>query len=107
MTLVEFLRYAMTSAGVNAAVGFVLSFLAEWWPGYAALPPLTKRLAMMALCFVVPLGAAVGLWLIAGDPLTVETLWAAMQAGFAAFFGSQAAHARVLSATVNRNGDAQ
>lgn len=97
MNLVEFLRYAMTSAGINAAVGFVLSFLAEWWPGYTELPPRAKRVIMMALCFVIPLGAALGLWLVAGDPLTVDTLWAAVLAGFAAFFGSQAAHARVLA----------
>lgn len=97
MELTEFLRYAMTSAGINAAVGFALSFLAEWWPGYAELSPRAKRVVMMALCFVIPLGAAGGLWLIAGEPLTVETLWAAVLAGFSAFFGSQVAHARALA----------
>jgi len=98
VTLVEALRYGATSAGVNAAVGVILSFLAEVWPAYHELAPRWKRLVMLALCLAVPLACTGGLWLVAGEPITLDALWAALAAGAAAFSGSQVAHARLLAA---------
>ncbi len=95
MTFVEFLNYVGTSAGINAAVGFVISFLAEWWPSFEALEPKAKRLVMMVLCFVIPLAALLARVAL-GEMLTVDSVWACVLAGFSAFFGSQAAHVREL-----------
>ena len=50
------------------------------------------------MCFAVPTLATVGLCSLTGT-VTVEDMWRALSAGFAAFFVSQAAHARELTAT--------
>lgn len=104
MSLVEFLEYAGTAAGINVVIGYLLSFVAEWWPGYEGLGAKAKRLIMMALCFVVPLLSLAGLEILrvaqndASIPgLTVDAVWSCLLAAFAAFFGSQAAHLRKLS----------
>lgn len=91
MTFQEFLQYVQTSAGINVAVGFVLSFVAEWIPGYNALEAKLKRLIIMLLCFVLPVIATVLL-----GCYTQECIWQALLAGGSAFFGSQVAHARKL-----------
>lgn len=96
MSLVEFLKYAGTAAGINVVIGYALSFVAEWWPGYESLGAKSKRLIMMALCLVIPLLSLAGLVLFAGEPLTVDAVWSCLLAAFAAFFGSQAAHLRKL-----------
>ncbi len=91
MTLQEFLQYIQTSGGINVAVGFALSFVAEWIPGYDSIEPRLKRLVMMVLCFVLPIVATVLL-----GCYTPECLWQALLAGGSAFFGSQVAHVRKL-----------
>ena len=96
MTLVEFLRYAGTAVGINAIVGFALSFVVEWFPEYEALSSKWKRVTMMGLCFVVPVVSLVGLVVLGEQALTAEAAWLALSAGFAAFFGSQAAQTRQL-----------
>lgn len=98
MSLVEFLRYA-TGPGINAIVGFIMSFAAEWVPGFDELSPKAKRALMMLGSFAVPLLATFGLWALEGVPVGSEAwtaIWNALQAGFLAFFTSQAAHARQL-----------
>ena len=100
MTLVEFLRYAGTNAGISLVVGFVLSFVAEWVPSYEALAPKPKRLVMMGLCFAIPILALIGLWLLAGEAMTIDLVWMGLSAGFAAFFGTQASHTRKLSSQI-------
>jgi len=59
MTFQEFLRYVQTSAGINVVVGFILSFVAEWIPGYDGIEPKLKRLIIMVLCFVLPVASTV------------------------------------------------
>lgn len=103
MSLIEFLRYIGTGAGINAVIGFILSFAAEWWPQYETLTPRAKRLIMMVLCFVVPLLSLLGLIVVGEEVLTLELIWSALMAGFAAFFGSQVAHARMLSVHTERD----
>jgi len=91
VTFQEFLQYVQTSAGINAVIGFILSFVAEWIPGYDVLEAKLKRLIMMLLCFVLPIVATVLLGCYES-----ECIWQALLAGGAAFFGSQASHLRKL-----------
>lgn len=97
MTLLQFLEYA-AGPGVNAVVGFLLSFAVDMLPGFESMSQRSKRLLTMWLSFFVPLLAMVGLIGYGGRVLTVELVWAALLAGFAAYFGSQTAHIRQLSA---------
>jgi len=90
MAFREFLQYA-ANPGVNVIVGFVLSFVAEWIPGYDGVSAKLKRLYMMLLCFVVPVLATFLL-----GQFDQEAVWMALMAGFTAFFGSQASHVRKL-----------
>jgi len=90
---------AMVGPGVNSAVGFLLSFLVEYWPKYNDLAAKWKRLVFIALSFSVPLlftALAVatgefGTWL---DWAT--TWWPAIVAGAASAFAGTLAHARKL-----------
>ena len=80
------LEYASSPAGVGAIVGWLLSWLMEYSPRFAAMAPKGKRLAFAAACLTVALlGAclqAVGGFRAWGwDPL----LWQALQAALAAF----------------------
>ncbi len=107
MTLEQFLTYA-SGEGVNAVVGFILAFVLELAPKFETYPPRQKRLITMGLSFVVPVAATGGLLVLQaatqGRPYptgveTVNLVWRALAAGFAAFFGSQAGHAALLPAT--------
>lgn len=91
MTLQEFLQYIQSSAGINAVIGVILSFVADAWPGYAALDAKVKRGLMMLLCFALPVFATIVL-----GCYTADCIWAALLAGGSAFFGSQVAHTRDL-----------
>lgn len=93
MSLIEFLRYAGTGPGINAVIGVLLSLLADMWPGYGALEPKAKRLVMMVMCFIVPVLSLSGLVALGAETFTTDTIWYALAAGFASFWGSQAAHA--------------
>lgn len=94
----EFLHYA-AGPGVSVIVGVCLSVIVEYWPAYEALLPKWKRLAMAALCLIVPALATVaavatGEWGAWGDWAT--TWWPVLLAAFAAFTGATIAHARKL-----------
>ena len=98
MTLLDFLNYA-AGPGINAIVGFLLSFAVEWVPGFDSLGAKWKRGLTMALSFLVPVTATFLLWLINGfpsGPALGEGIWGAFLSGFLAFFTSQAAHLRKL-----------
>ena len=105
MSLVEFLRYAGTAVGINVIIGFLLSFVVEWFPEYEKLASRWKRLVAMGLSFVIPVGSVVILWLVGELPLSLDVVWVALSAGFAAFFGSQLSHARTLGAKRGRSID--
>ena len=96
MDLVQFLEYARSAVGINAIVGFVLSFVVEWVPAYDGYSPRVKRLVVMLLGFVVPVVSLALLWALGEVVLTWDVVYMALAAGFAAFFGSQAAHVRRL-----------
>ena len=100
MSLPEFLRYVGTLSGVNMAVNFISSFLADWWPWYNSLPEKPKRLVMMVLSFALPVLGTIGLYLLGEVELNTDSVWAAVTAAFlaafAGYFSSQAAHTRSL-----------
>ena len=83
--------------GIAAAVGVLLSWVAEYIPAYDAFTPKYKRLVFFGACFVVPLVAAGLGVLTAGWPAAWEpTFWRAILAGGIAFGGGTVAHARKL-----------
>ena len=71
----------------------------SWFPEYEELGSKWKRVAMMGLCFVIPVVSLALLVLLGEQALNAETAWLALSAGFAAFFGSQAAQTRQLKDT--------
>ncbi|MFA4973466.1 MAG: hypothetical protein WC683_12680 [bacterium] len=88
---------AVSESGIGAVLGFILSYVAEWVPGFDLWPARVKRIVILAACMLI----GVGLWLLGyalgcEDSLTIEGAWAALAAGFAAFSASQVAHARKL-----------
>ena len=98
MSLADFLHYG-TGPGINAIVGFVMSWAVEWIPGFDETDAKTKRLITMLASFLIPVCFTLALWGIEGMPAGSEmgdSVWNALQAGFLAFFASQAAHARKL-----------
>ena len=96
MIFCDFLK-GLQGAGLEAAVGVVLSYVIEWWKGYADLSAQAKRLVFLGLCLAIPLAAAgVGI-LSCGQPSGfADTWWPALVAGFVAFGTGTAAHTRKL-----------
>ena len=101
MNLLEFLTWASTAAGAQAIVGFAESFAIEWIPGFSNLSKGGKRLAAMGLSFVIPVGSVLIQWALGAMPITVDSVWAALSAGFSAFFGSQVSHIRQLKPKIH------
>jgi hypothetical protein len=87
---------AVSQSGIAAVLGFLLSWLVEWYPDWATLAPRVKRLVLLALCWAIGIVLVVVNWRLCGEPLSIEAFWAALAAGFAAFTASQAAHLRKL-----------
>jgi len=96
MNIVEFFLYAGTLPGINFILGFILSFLLDWWPKYGELTSKSKRLIAMGLSFVIPVTSVVGLYLLGEIAIDVNTIWYALFTGFTAYFGSQTSHLRDL-----------
>lgn len=97
MSWLEFLLWLMTTEGICAVIGVVLSFVLDWYPAFEDAHPRVKRLTVMGLCLVVPLACATLLWLGGYRELSWENLyWPATRAGGLAFFSSQLAHVRDL-----------
>lgn len=94
----EFLR-AMAGPGANAAVGFLLSFTTDYWPGYEVMEAKYKRLIFISISFVIPVLATIaaiatgefGQW---ADWQT--TWWPAIVAGATSAFSGTLAHTRKL-----------
>ncbi len=92
----EFVK-GLQGAGLHTAVGAALSFVIEWWKGYADLSKVYKRVVFMGLCLVIPFAAAgVGVLACGQSPAFVETWWPALVAGFVAFGTGTAVHTRDL-----------
>jgi len=96
VSFADFLRFLM-GEGAKVAVGVVLSWLVELWPEYQSLGARWKRLVFAALCFGVPLCAALLMALFGYAAPSWENLfWPAIVAGFLAFSGGTIAHTRKL-----------
>ena len=97
MTICELLERAGMEAGIAAILGFVLSYLVEWWPRFELLPPRIKRLLIMALSAVVIPGIIIGLQYALGCEieLTLDAL-RIVATGAVAYAASQVAHVRKL-----------
>ena len=96
MTFQEFLSY-LQGPGINAVIGFLLSFVVEWFPEWDTLEGRVKRLLSLAMCLLVPLVGA-GLSCAFGYQACdfTQTFWPALVAGFTAFTSNQVAHTRLL-----------
>jgi len=93
MDYTEFIMWA-TGPGINAIIGFIMSFAVELIPSFELLDAKVKRLSVLITCLVVPLiftglGAATGV--LQGD---INTWFAAFSAGLIAFGASTLAHTR-------------
>jgi MFS family permease len=94
----EFLR-VMSGSGVNAAVGFLLSFLADYWPWYNGQESRLQRLVFIALSFAIPIAATIAA-IATGEFGAINdwpgTWWPAIVAGAVAAFSGTLAHTRKL-----------
>jgi hypothetical protein len=104
MSWYDFLRYVGSPLGAGAAVGVLLSLLAEYWPEYDSLAPKAKRLLFALLCFLFPLASATLLALAGFVPWSWDPLyWDALQAGAAAFAAGTLVHTRALPTGAERD----
>jgi len=99
MTFIDFLKY-LQGPGISIAIGFVMSFVIEWFPSWNDVDPKAKRMAFFAMSLVIPVGAAaiggvLGYW--GWDFATV--FWPAIIAGFVSFSSGTMAHTRMVGAT--------
>ena len=78
----------------GAAVGAVISFLAERLGLFQNLSPKAKQAVMFVLSLGLPLGAMLLLQYIPADTwATLEPYWQAVATGFLIWLGSQVTHA--------------
>lgn len=97
MSWESFLTYLSEPNGIAVAVGVLWSFVIEYIPKFEVLYPKWKRLAFLAFCLAIPLGAA-GLGVLTLDwPLDFEaTFWPAITAGALAFGSGTITHVRKM-----------
>ncbi len=92
----EFLTWLSQPGGVSAAVGILTSWLVDYWPWFASLPPKGKTVAFLVLSLFIPLAAAALGCLTSGWAWSWEaTFWPALVAGATAFFTGTAVHLKV------------
>lgn len=92
----EVLTGAMSEAGIGAVLGWLLSYVVEWWPAWETLPAREKRIALLLLCLAIGIALLLLSWQLCGAALDQEAVWAALTAAFAAFTASQVSHIRKL-----------
>ena len=84
--------------GIEAAIGFLLSFVVEWFPNWETMSARVKRLVMIGICLVIPLGSKLIELLVFGGAFNdiPGTWWLPFAAGVTAYISSQVAHLRKL-----------
>lgn len=98
----EFLKYLSTEMGVSAAVNaialIVAAYLIEFWPVWADIPAVRKRLFFMVpMSFAIPLVAVgIGIGYYGWSTQFDVTFWPALVAGFTAAFAGTLAHTAKL-----------
>ena len=94
MNFADWLNF-LRGPGINAALGVAISFIVEWFPGFATAAPRIKRLVLLGICLAIPTLATVGLVLLGAlDPKLPDTWFMAVMAGAMAYGGSAVAHLR-------------
>ena len=93
MSLQQMLELGMKPDVINAAIGFIISWVVEAIPGFDTINSALRRLVVFALGFVVPLGCY---GLMFAFNLPAPDIGVPLVAGMLAFVASQAAHARTL-----------
>ena len=97
MALPEFLLYLMQTIGVQAAFGFLMSFVFDEWEWFTNLPSRTKRYFVLVIHLAIPVTASMIAMALKYQPWSFEeSVWPALAAGFLAFTTSQIAHTRKL-----------
>ena len=91
--LKSLLEPTVLSGVAEVLLGVVLSFAADWIPGFTELSARAKRLYWLIVPIVIPVVAVV---VLSWNTLTVETIFGAVQVGVLVFLGSQVAHTRQL-----------
>ena len=92
-SLEAFLKYLGTSAGIGVALSVVLEklpFVKRYFDRIQDLE--LKRLTVMAFCLVLPISVLAMSAYLGYTAMTPDTLFAPIQAGFAAFTVSQITH---------------
>ena len=88
---------AASGPAVAIIVGFLLSWVVEFFPAYENLAPKVKRLTFLGLCLVVPVLAATARAGMGYTPWSFDPLyWHALWYGFAAYGVGNVAHTRKL-----------
>lgn len=92
MTLEQFLTLCLTGGGI----GVIVSLLAEYMPYFAdfmaKLSSQGKRLVILLICLVIPLGALVARMYVQNVMVTPDMVWSGIYAGLTAFASSQVVH---------------
>jgi len=102
MTFQQFLWFCQ-GEGLNAVIGIILSFLAEWWPQFQASARREKMFVMLGLNIIIPLLAAlISYGMGYQDGGFATTFWPALSAGGMAFLASQATYLTKVPQVVRR-----
>ena len=97
MAFCDFVIGLQTATILHGAAGIALSYIVEWWKGYANLSAQIKRLVFLGICLVIPIAAAgVGILSCGQSAAFVETWWPAIVAGLTVFGGGTVVHTRKL-----------
>ena len=78
---------------VEVLLGVVLSFAADWIPGFTELSARAKRLYWLIVPIALPVIAVV---VLSWNTVTIDDIFGAAQVGVLVFLGGTAAHSRKL-----------
>jgi len=91
--VLEFDQFLMwlQGEGISIVMGVVMPFLLESWPWFGKFTKPIKRLVSLGFFLIVPVVGALVSAAFSYQPWNfVQTFWPALQAGFLAFWASQA-----------------
>ena len=100
MSLEQVIVELLTKDGIAAVVAFFLSqFVPMFVPGFEQWTSWHKRVAIISICLGTPIlvtivGTVIGVIPDGSFSMVLQNLMTALEVGFAAFIGSQYAHAR-------------
>ncbi len=90
MTFGDFLKF-MQGSGIEAAIGFIVSFAVEWIPDWSYMEWRIKRIILIGFSLGIPmLFATIGVLTGYQSAGWEDTFWPALRAGGIFFLASQA-----------------